>query len=52
MRERIAGLEAAYDAHDPPASSAKDESEVATPRAIEEFEWVFGERAADDAFTG
>ncbi len=52
VRERIAALEVEYDAHDPPASPAEDETEVAILRAIEELEWVLGEREADDAFTG
>ena len=51
VRERIEALEAAYDAHDPPASPIEDESEVAILRAIEELEWVLGERSGDDAFT-
>ena len=51
VRERIAGLEDAYDAHDPPGSPIEDESEVAILRAIEELEWVLEERSSDDAFT-
>lgn len=52
IRERIATLEAEYDVHDPPVSPADDETEVALLRAIEELEWVLGERAGDRSFTG
>lgn len=51
VRARIETLEDAYDAHDPPASPTEDASEVAILRAIEELEWVLGERSSDDAFT-
>jgi hypothetical protein len=51
IRERIADLEARYDAHDPPASPAEEEAEIAVLRAIEELEWALGEREADGSFT-
>jgi hypothetical protein len=50
VRERLAELEAAYDAQDPPSSSLEDEAEVALLRAIEELEWVLGEYD-DEEFT-
>ncbi len=52
IRERIAELEEAYDATDPPVSPAEDETEVALLRAIEELEWVLEERRGDSSFTG
>jgi hypothetical protein len=51
VRARIAELERAYDDHDPPVSPAEDEAEIALLRAIEELEWVLGERSEDDEFT-
>ncbi|MFB6157764.1 MAG: hypothetical protein ABEJ34_07985 [Haloferacaceae archaeon] len=51
VRARIEELERAYDAHDPPVSPAEDEAEIALLRAIEELEWVLGDRDDDDEFT-
>jgi hypothetical protein len=51
VRSRLAELEAEYDAHDPPTSPTEDEAEIAVLRAIEELEWVLGEREADGSFT-
>lgn len=50
IRDRLAALEAEYDAQDPPSSETEDETEIALLRAIEELEWVLDEHA-DDAFT-
>ncbi|MFB6105767.1 MAG: hypothetical protein ABEJ70_02225 [Halobacteriaceae archaeon] len=44
IRERLATLEDEYDRHDPPSSTLEDEQEVAILRAIEELEWVLGDR--------
>lgn len=52
IRERIAQLEAEYDAHDPPVSPTDDQTEVALLRAIEELEWVLEERSGESTFTG
>jgi hypothetical protein len=51
VRARIAALEAAYDDHDPPTSPSEEEAEIALLRAIEELEWVLGERDDDEEFT-
>jgi hypothetical protein len=51
IRRRVAELESEYDAHDPPTSPTEDEAEIAVLRAIEELEWVLGEREADGSFT-
>lgn len=51
IRDRLAALEREYDRHDPPMSAVEDEREVATLRAIEELEWVLGERDNKDEFT-
>ena len=51
VRERIEALEATYDAHDPPSSPLEDEMEVAVLRAIEELEWVVGDREEPPSFT-
>jgi hypothetical protein len=51
IRARLTELEAEYDAHDPPSSPTEDEAEIAVLRAIEELEWVLGEREADGSFT-
>jgi hypothetical protein len=51
IRDRIAALETEYDKHDPPVSEMEDETEVAILRAIEELEWVLGERDSSDGFT-
>lgn len=51
IRERVGELEEHYNRHDPPASPAEEELEVALLRAIEELEWVLGEREADEGFT-
>jgi hypothetical protein len=48
IRERIETLEGEYDAHDPPSSPIEDEAEVATLRAIEELEWVLGDREREN----
>ncbi len=48
IHERLAELEEAYDAQDPPSSSLEDETEVALLRAIEELEWVLGEHEGED----
>jgi hypothetical protein len=44
IKRRLKQLEDEYDAHDPPASSIEEEKEVAILRAMEELEWVLGER--------
>ena len=51
VRARLAELESEYDAHDPPTSPTEDDAEIAVLRAIEELEWVLGEREADGSFT-
>jgi len=51
VRERIAALESKYDAHDPPSSPLEDEMEVAVLRAIEELEWVLGDRDEPPSFS-
>jgi len=51
IESRLAELEEEYNRHDPPASPVEEETEVATLRAIEELEWVLGEREADEGFT-
>jgi hypothetical protein len=51
IRDRLAELEAEYDARDPPTSPVEDDAEIAVLRAIEELEWVLGEREADGSFT-
>ena len=51
IEARLAELEEQYNRHDPPASPIEEEIEVATLRAIEELEWVLGEREADEGFT-
>jgi hypothetical protein len=51
IRDRVAELERVYDAHDPPTSPTEDEAEIAVLRAIEELEWVLGERDDDESFT-
>lgn len=51
IRARLAELESEYDAHDPPTSPTEDDAEIAVLRAIEELEWVLGEREADGSFT-
>lgn len=48
IRRRLDRLEAEYDEHDPPASPVEEEHEVALLRAMEELEWVLGERDEDD----
>ena len=51
IRSRLDELEEHYNRHDPPASPVEEELEVAILRAIEELEWVLGEREAADGFT-
>lgn len=51
IRERLVALEREYDQHDPPSSAVEEEMEVATLRAIEELEWVLGERELDSVTT-
>ena len=51
IRGRIGELEENYNLHDPPGSPTEEELEVAILRAIEELEWVLGEREADEGFT-
>ena len=51
IRDRLDRLEEEYDAHDPPSSAVEDELEVALLRAMEELEWVLGEREADQITT-
>lgn len=51
IEARLEELEERYNRHDPPASPTEEEFEVAILRAIEELEWVLGEREADDGFT-
>jgi len=51
IRSRIAELEEDYNLHDPPASPVEEELEVAILRAIEELEWVLGERDSTEGFT-
>lgn len=51
IEARLAELEEEYNQHDPPASPIEEEIEVATLRAIEELEWVLGEREAEEGFT-
>ncbi|MFB6296803.1 MAG: hypothetical protein ABEH66_08225 [Halobacteriales archaeon] len=50
IRARLERLEEEYDAHDPPSSAVEDELEIALLRAIEELEWVLGERESTDSF--
>lgn len=49
IRSRLDTLEAQYDAHDPPSSATEEEMEVALLHAIEELEWVLGERESDSS---
>jgi len=51
VRARLAELEENYNLHDPPGSPTEEELEVAVLRAIEELEWVLGEREAGEGFT-
>jgi hypothetical protein len=51
IRARIEEIERVYDAHDPPASPAEEETEIALLRAIEELEWVLEDRDEDAEFT-
>ena len=51
IRARLDELEELYNEYDPPASPVEEETEVAVLRAIEELEWVLGERDADEGFT-
>jgi hypothetical protein len=51
IRARLAELEERYNRHDPPASPVEEELEVAILRAIEELEWVLGERESTEGFT-
>lgn len=51
VRERIETLEAKYDEYDPPSSPLEDEMEVAILRAIEELEWVCGDREEPPSFS-
>lgn len=51
IRSRLAELEEDYNRHDPPASPVEEELEVAILRAIEELEWVLGERDSTEGFT-
>lgn len=51
IRERIETLEAKYDEYDPPSSPLEDEMEVAILRAIEELEWVCGDREEPPSFS-
>jgi len=51
IRDRIEDLQVEYDSHDPPGSALEEEAEVAILRAIEELEWVLGERDDADGFT-
>jgi hypothetical protein len=48
IRERIETLEREYDTYDPPSTPTEDEAEVATLRAIEELEWVLGDREREN----
>ena len=48
IRARLDRLETEYDAHDPPASPVEEEHEVALLRAMEELEWVLGDRDEDE----
>lgn len=49
VRRRLEALEDRYNRLDPPGSPTEEEQEVAVLRAIEELEWVLGEREPDDA---
>jgi len=51
IRSRLEELEEDYNLHDPPASPVEEELEVAILRAIEELEWVLGERDSTEGFT-
>ena len=51
IRSRLEELEEHYNRHDPPASPVEEELEVAVLRAIEELEWVLGDRDASEGFT-
>ena len=51
IRDRLEELEERYNRHDPPASPTEEALEVAVLRAIEELEWVLGERDANEGFT-
>ena len=51
IRARLAELEENYNRHDPPSSPTEEELEVAILRAIEELEWVLGDRDAEEGFT-
>lgn len=51
IRARLDELEERYNRHDPPASPTEEELEVAILRAIEELEWVLGERETAEGFT-
>lgn len=51
IRSRLAELEEHYNRHDPPVSPVEEELEVAILRAIEELEWVLGERESTEGFT-
>ena len=51
IEERLAELEERYNRHDPPVSPTEEEFEVAVLRAIEELEWVLGDREDDEGFT-
>jgi hypothetical protein len=44
IRARIERLESLYDELDPPGSPLEDERETVVLHAIEELEWVLGER--------
>ena len=51
IERRIRALEEAYNDIDPPSSPDEDVKEVALLRAIEELEWVLGQRDEDSGFT-
>ena len=51
IQDRLDELEEHYNRHDPPGSPAEEELEVAILRAIEELEWVLGDRETDEGFT-
>jgi hypothetical protein len=51
IRTRLEALEEEYDAHDPPLSATEEDREIALLRAIDELEWVLGERESDGSAT-
>lgn len=51
IRARLEELEEHYNRLDPPGSPTEEELEVAILRAIEELEWVLGEREVGEGFT-